>query len=163
MRATGTPWVAPVIVAACAAVLVAGAGMTITELGPWYRSLKQPEWAPPDWAFGVIWTAIFSLTAIAAVTGWRRAPTEKDASTLVGLFAFNGFLNFLWSFLFFKMHRPDWALVEVSLLWFSILLLIIVVKRYSVAAAALLAPYLLWVSVAAALNYQVVQLNRPFV
>jgi translocator protein len=157
------PWVAPVIVAAAAAALVAGAGTTMTELGPWYRGLKQPDWAPPDWAFGVIWTTIFLLITIAAVTGWRRAPTSQDAMTLVGLFAFNGFLNLLWSFLFFKMQRPDFALIEVAVLWVSIVALIFVLRRYSMLAAALLTPYLIWVSIAAALNYQVVQLNQPFV
>jgi translocator protein len=155
-------WLAPVIVAAAAALLVAGAGMTMTELGPWYKSLKQPDWAPPDWAFGVIWTVIFALTAGAAVSGWRSAPSQRAAETLVGLFAFNGFLNLLWSFLFFKMHRPDWALMEVGLLWLSILLLIIVTVRYAKTAALLLLPYLIWVGTAAALNYQVVMLNRPF-
>jgi translocator protein len=155
-------WLAPVIVAAAAALLVAGAGMTMTELGPWYKSLKQPDWAPPDWAFGIIWTVIFALTAGAAVSGWRGAPSQRAAETLVGLFAFNGFLNLLWSFLFFKMHRPDWAVIEVGLLWLSILLLIIVTVRYAKTAALLLLPYLIWVGVAAALNYQVVMLNRPF-
>lgn len=158
----GVPWVAPVIVAAGAAVLVAAAGTTITELGPWYRSLKQPDWSPPDWAFGVMWTTIFLLAAISAVQGWRKAPTQDDASAMVGLFAFNGFLNLLWSFLFFKMQRPDWALIEVGFLWLSIAALIVVLRRYSSLAAVLLVPYLIWVSVAAALNYSVVQLNAPF-
>lgn len=155
-------WVAPVIVAAGAALLVAGAGMTITEIGPWYKGLKQPDWAPPDWAFGAIWTVIFALTAGAAVSGWRNAPSQRAAEALVGLFAFNGFLNLLWSFLFFKLHRPDWALFEVGVLWLSILTLIIVTARYAKTAALLLVPYLIWVAIAAALNYQVVMLNQPF-
>lgn len=158
----GGAWVAPVIVAACAATVVAGAGMTITELGPWYRSLKQPEWTPPDWAFGVIWTAIFALTAMSAVTAWRRAPDEPSAGTVVGLYAFNGFLNLLWSFLFFKLQRPDWALVEVAFLWLSVLAMMLFVRRFSGVGALLLLPYLIWVGVAAALNYTIVQLNPPF-
>lgn len=158
----GVSWVAPVIVAAGAAILVAGAGTTITELGPWYRSLEQPDWAPPDWAFGVVWTTIFLLAAISAVTGWRKAPTQDAASAMVGLFAFNGFLNLLWSFLFFKLQRPDWALIEVGFLWLSIAVLIVTLRRYSLLAAVLLVPYLIWVSVAAALNYEIVQLNQPF-
>ena len=162
MRAN-TSWVAPVVIAAAAVSLVAGVGMTMTELGPWYKGLKQPDWTPPDWAFGVIWTAVFSLTACSAVSAWRRAPSQRAAEALVGLFAFNGFLNLLWSFLFFKMHRPDWALFEVGLLWLSVLTLIIIIIRYAKVAALLLLPYLIWVAVAAALNYQVVTLNRPFV
>jgi translocator protein len=155
-------WIIPVGIGAAAAVLVAGAGMTMTELGPWYQGLKQPIWAPPDWAFGVIWTIIFSLTTIAGVNAWRHAPDEYAGETLIGLLAFNGFLNLLWSFLFFKMQRPDWALVEVALLWFSILMLIIVTRRYARKAALLFVPYLIWVTIAAALNYEVVILNPPF-
>ena len=156
------PWIAPIVVAGCATILVAGLGMTMTELGPWYRSLRQPSWTPPDWAFGVIWTTMFSLIAIAAVTGWRRAPDENAESTLIGLFALNGTLNLLWSWLFFKLQRPDWALVEVAFLWLSTLALILVLYRYAKLAALLLMPYLVWVGVAAMLNYQIVQLNGSF-
>jgi tryptophan-rich sensory protein len=134
----------------------------MTELGPWYRGLRQPGWTPPDWAFGAIWTAIFALAAVSAVAGWRRAPTEEAANALVGLFAFNGFLNLLWSFLFFRMQRPDWALIEVALLWLSIAVLIGVLWRYARVAALLLVPYLAWVSAAALLNWQIVELNGPF-
>jgi translocator protein len=155
-------WIIPVTVGAAAAVLVASAGMTMTELGPWYQGLKQPAWAPPDWAFGVIWTIIFSLTTIAGVNAWRRVPSEQAGEALIALLAFNGFLNLLWSFLFFKMQRPDWALIEVSLLWLSILALIIATARYARTAALFFTPYLIWVTIAAALNYQVVILNRPF-
>jgi translocator protein len=161
MRPHGS-WAAPVIVAALAATLIAGAGTTVTELGPWYRSLQQPSWTPPDWAFGAIWTAIFALAAISAVTAWRAAPTDERAFSVIGQFAFNGFLNLLWSFLFFKLQRPDWALFEVALLWLSIAALIISLWRFSRLASLLLVPYLIWVSVAAALNWQIVQLNGPF-
>lgn len=155
-------WIIPIAVGAAAAVLVAAAGMTMTELGPWYKGLNQPAWAPPDWAFGVIWTIIFSLTTIAGVSAWRRVPDERAGEALIGMLAFNGFLNLLWSFLFFKMQRPDWALFEVALLWLSILMLIMMTRRYAPAAALLFIPYLIWVTIAAALNYQVVMLNRPF-
>lgn len=157
-----TSWGMPVFTAACAATLVAGAGMTITEIGPWYHSLKQPGWAPPDWAFGVIWTTVFFLIACSGATSWMRAPGGRAAEILLGLFALNGFLNLLWSFLFFRLHRPDWALIEVVALWLSILVLIVISWRSSRSAAFLLIPYLVWVSIAAVLNYQVVMLNAPF-
>jgi len=81
---------------------------------------------------------------------------------VIGLFALNGFLNVLWSLLFFALKRPDWALVEVALLWLSILLLIIVFWRFVKPASLYLVPYLLWVSFAAFLNLTVVRLNGPF-
>ena len=81
---------------------------------------------------------------------------------MLALFALNGFLNLLWSLLYFRLRRPDWALIEVGLLWLSVLLLIVVLGRYSRTAAWLLVPYLAWITVAGALNWGTVQLNRPF-
>lgn len=80
----------------------------------------------------------------------------------MGLFALNGFLNISWSLIFFRLQRPDWAFYEVILLWLSILALIVYCGRFSKTAAALLVPYLAWVSFAGALNWAVVQLNAPF-
>lgn len=162
MKERGKLWIAPTLVGALAAAVTAIMGATITDIGPWYHSLKQPDWAPPDFAFGIIWTVIFSVTALAGITGWRAAPTDRAAETMIGLFALNGFLNILWSFIFFRLHRPDWALIEVGLLWLSIVALIFAVRSYSIRAALLFLPYLIWVSIAAALNYEVVVLNGPF-
>lgn len=162
MRAVERPWLIPMSVAAVAATFTAIMGATITDIGPWYLGLKQPAWAPPDFAFGIIWTLIFSLTAIAGATAWRAAPDQKTVEAMIGMFALNGFLNVLWSLLFFRLHRPDWALIEVTFLWTSILVLTLSIRRYSQAAALLLLPYLLWVSIATVLNYEVVQLNGPF-
>jgi len=151
----------PVAIAALAAIFVALLGATITDLGPWYQQLQKPSWQPPEWLFGPAWTAIFALTALSAIEAWRSAATDKR-STLVGLFCLNGFLNVLWSLLFFRAQRPDWALAEVSLLWLSILWLIIVLARISSRASCLLIPYLFWVTFAAYLNLTVVRLNAPF-
>jgi translocator protein len=162
MKIDANPWILPATIAALAATFTAIMGGTMTDLGPWYYSLKQPDWAPPDYAFGIIWTVVFSCCALSGVSAWRHAPDRRTAETMIGMFAFNGFLNILWSFLFFKLHRPDWAQIEVIALWLSIFVLILTVRRYSKAAALLLLPYLLWVSVAGLLSAQVVQLNGPF-
>ena len=151
-----------IIVAALSAMLVAALGSTLTELGPWYHSLREPSWKPPDVAFGVIWTTIFTLAAISGVLAWRNAHTLSGRQWIIGLFAANGFLNVLWSLLFFKLHRPDIALAEVGLLWLSIFALIVALFRRSALASLLLVPYLVWVSIAALLNYDVVKLNGPF-
>jgi tryptophan-rich sensory protein len=151
-----------ILVAAASALLVAVIGGTLTDLGPWYRVLHKPSWQPPDAAFGVIWTAIFALSAAAGVIGWRRAPSRGMREWMIGLFALNGFLNILWSLLFFRLHRPDWGLMEVGDLWLSIALLMVFLARLSWVASSLMAPYLVWVTLAAVLNYEVVRLNGPF-
>lgn len=151
-----------VVIAAAAAIAVAAIGGTLTDLGPWYQGLKQPDWRPPDAAFGIIWTVVFSLTAVAGVLAWRGARSAGERQSILGLFAINGFLNILWSLIFFQMKRPDHALFEVALLWLSIAALIVITWRASRLASLLLLPYLIWVSIAAVLNYEVVQMNGPF-
>jgi tryptophan-rich sensory protein len=148
--------------AAFGVVVVAGLGGAATELGPWYRALKQPSWQPPDWAFGPAWTVIYLLTATAAVRVWMRAKSPHARAWWLGALTANGALNIFWSWLFFKAKRPDWALAEVTLLWASIVVLIVLARRDDAVAALLLVPYLLWVAFAASLNFAVVRLNGPF-
>lgn len=152
----------PVTVATVAALCVAALGATITDLGPWYQALAKPGWNPPDVMFPMGWTLIYALITISAITAWRAAPTSAVAEGVIGLFALNGFLNITWSLIFFRMQRPDWAFIELIVLWLSIIVLIIYCGRFSRAAAALLVPYLAWVSFAGALNWAVVDLNAPF-
>ena len=152
----------PVAVATVAAVCVAALGATVTDLGPWYQALAKPDWNPPDVVFPVGWTIIYALITIAGLTAWRAAPTAAAGEWVLGLFALNGFLNISWSILFFRFQRPDWAFYELIALWISILVLIVFCGRFSKAAAALLMPYLAWVSFAGALNWAVVELNAPF-
>lgn len=152
----------PVVVAAAVAVFIAVLGGTLTDTGPWYQSLKKPSWQPPGWLFAPAWTLIFSLATVSAAYAWRTAEDRRQREWVLGLFALNGFLNVLWNLLFFALKRPDWALIEVVLLWLSILLPIVVFWRRSKAAALYLVPYLIWVAFAARLNLEVVRLNAPF-
>jgi benzodiazapine receptor len=148
--------------AALAALAVAVLGGLATEIGPWYRGLAKPAWNPPDWLFGPAWTLIYALTALAGVEAWQAARDAGQRRVLAALFIINGSLNVLWSLLFFRLRRPDWALVEVVALWLSILALILYCGRLRRRTIALLLPYLLWVSFAAVLNASVVRLNTPF-
>ena len=152
----------PIIIAALAALTVAVVGGVMTDIGPWYLSLIKPAWQPPDWLFGPAWTLIFSLAAASGVIAWRDAPNQSSREWMLALFALNGFLNVRWSLLFFRLRRPDWALMEVGFLWLSVLLLMIVLGRYSRKASLLLTPYLAWIAFAAFLNWTTVRLNGPF-
>jgi translocator protein len=152
----------PILIAAAAVLLVATAGGLLTDIGPWYRGLKKPSWQPPDWLFGPVWTLIFGLTATSGLVAWHRAPDIASRQRIVMLFALNGVLNVGWTVLFFQLKRPDWALIEVVLLWFSALNLIVATSRFSSRAAWLLAPYLAWVAFAGFLNWSLVRLNGPF-
>jgi translocator protein len=152
----------PVLAAAGVAVGVGVLGMITTDLGPWYMNLRKPLWQPPDALFGPVWTLIFALAALSFIIYWRQLAERNDRLEVIAAFLINGFLNILWSLLFFRFERPDWALYEVAFLWISIVVMIVLVKRTSTSAMVLLFPYLVWVGFAAVLNLKIVQLNVPF-
>jgi tryptophan-rich sensory protein len=153
---------ATILIALAATVCVLFAGGAATEIGPWFRTLRQPGWKPPDWAFGPVWSTIGVFTCAAAVIAWTTAGSGAERLTVLGLFAVNAVFNILWSVLFFRQRRPDWALIEVVALWLSILALMIAFYPRAPWAAALLLPYLVWVSIASVLNLAIVRLNGPF-
>lgn len=161
MAARGSFW-KPVLIAASAAIFIGALGGTLTDTGPWYQNLRKPAWQPPEWLFGPAWTLIFALAATSAVSAWRKAESRSRREWLIALFALNGFLNVLWSTLFFALRRPDWAMIEVGFLWLSILLLIMAFWRFAKPASVYLFPYLAWVSFAAFLNLTIVRLNPAF-
>lgn len=126
--------------------------------GRWYLSLRKPAWTPPNWAFPVVWTALFLANALSGALVWVAAgPGER--ATLMIVYGVSLGLNALWSALFFGMRRMDLALAEVVLLWLSIALTAAVFAPISPAAALLQLPYLLWVTIASALNLRLLQLN----
>ena len=142
--------------------LTAGIGGALTELGPWYFSLKHPEWKQPDPYFGVIWSTIFTLCAISGALAWQAAKSPNEQKRIILLFAANACLNILWSAIYFKLKRPDFAVFEVAFLWVSILFLIMGLWGISKKGALLLIPYWVWVSIATVLNVETVKLNGPF-
>lgn len=157
----GENWTALAVASVCA-LLVAVAGGVLTTTGPWYHALRRPTWKPPDWAFGPIWTVIFTLTTLSAVMAWEAGTGPESRRALIAAYAVNAVFNVAWSAIFFRMRRPDWALVEVVGLWLSVLALVLVTARVSVPATLLLLPYLVWVGIAAILNRAIVRMNRPF-
>lgn len=156
------PWILPIIVASLAALLVAAMGATITDLGPWYQSLVKPGWTPPDELVPIVWTLVYAAITVAAVDAWRAAPNAVVSQTLVGLFALNAILNIAWSVAFFRLQRPDWALYLLGALWLSTLVTAFYCSRFSRSAGLWLAPYLIWLTVFAVLNWQIAELNAPF-
>jgi|HubBroStandDraft_5_1064220.scaffolds.fasta_scaffold313789_2 benzodiazapine receptor len=151
-----------IVIAAAGVSVVALIGGLMTDVGPWYESLRFPRLRPPNWLFGPAWTVIFILIAASGVVAWESAENPATRFRLLALFLINGVLNLLWSPLFFKLRRPDWALYELLLFWLSILVLIVALARISSFATLLLTPYLAWVTFAGWLNWRIVQLNKPF-
>jgi translocator protein len=126
--------------------------------GEWYASLKKPTWNPPNWIFGPVWTALYTIMAVAAWLVWRRGGWAAQRRSLL-LFLTQLALNATWTPLFFGLHRPGLAFAEILLLWLAIAATLAAFCFLSRAAVWLLVPYLAWVSLAAVLNLSLWRLN----
>ncbi len=152
----------PIIISAGVAIFLSVIGGLMTPIDGWYRNLRKPSWQPPNWLFGPAWTVILGLAAWSAVIAWDAAATDSARRDVIILFATNAVFHFLWSPLFFRMRRPDWALIEVVFLWASLVALVVGLWPISEKASLLILPYLAWVSFASYLNRTIVKLNGPF-
>jgi len=137
-----------------------GSIFTKPEISGWYASIRKPLWNPPNAIFGPVWTILYILMGISLFLVWKSGHSSGKKNIAYLLFAVQLLLNFLWSFIFFRLHRVDLALLEILLLWFTILGTIIAFSRISKTAAWLLVPYISWVSFASFLNYHIWVLNR---
>ncbi|MCE9541864.1 tryptophan-rich sensory protein [Candidatus Kaiserbacteria bacterium] len=138
---------------------IVGAFFTTLSIPTWYATLIKPEWNPPAWLFGPVWTILFAMMGAAAFLIWKQGLERPDVRRALMLFIVQLAINTLWSAFFFGARNIGGALVEIGFLWLAIVATIIVFGRISRAAAWLLVPYLLWVSFAAYLNYTIWILN----
>lgn len=147
-------------IAFCFLFAFAGGTFTPQPGSEWYyQVLNKPSWNPPDWLFPPAWTLFFLLMGIAlylVVMQWNENKLVKGALAVFGV---QLLLNLAWSALFFGLHSPLFALVDIVLLWFAIVLTIVKFRAISPLAGNLLIPYLLWVSFASFLNFTIWQLN----
>ena len=138
-------------------LLVAGAayfGMTY-EPGPFYAALQKPTWTPPNNIFAPVWTILYVMIAIAGWIVWRA----QGFGPLLWLWLLQLGLNAAWSYLMFGEKQITSALIDISALWLAILAFIVVAWPVRRSAALLFVPYFLWVTFAAALNFEIWRLN----
>jgi tryptophan-rich sensory protein len=126
--------------------------------GAWYAALKKPAWNPPGWLFGPVWSALYTMMAMAAWLVWRQGGWARQRGAL-SVFLGQLLLNALWSPLFFGLHWPGAAFAEIILMWLAIVWTIRAFWPVHRGAAALLLPYLAWVSFATVLNGALWRLN----
>jgi benzodiazapine receptor len=127
--------------------------------GAWYAQMRKPSWTPPNWAFGPVWTVLYIMIAIAGWLVWR----EAGPGPAIFLWSAQLVLNGLWSFLFFGRRRMDLAFVDVVLLWLSVAGFAVAAIPVAETASLLFLPYLVWVTIAGALNLSVWRLNQAAV
>ncbi len=136
----------------CAAAGATGAAF---PPGDWYKTLNKPSWTPPDWVFPVAWTSIYLLISFA---GARVAVIEGNGYAL-GFWAMQLGFSTLWSPVFFGLRRLRGALIVMVPLWLAVLAATVSNFQLDLWAGLAFVPYLIWVTVAAALNFTVAQMN----
>lgn len=131
---------------------------TSTSITTWYVSLNKPSFNPPNYLFGPVWTTLYIIMGISLFLVLNKAK-DLEKNKIIFVFIIQLILNFLWSFLFFKFQQLGLALVEILIMWCSILFMIIVFYKTNKLAALINIPYLLWVSFATILTYSINTLN----
>lgn len=133
----------------------AGATGAAFSPGEWYETLDKPGWTPPDWVFPVAWSSIYLLISFA---GARVAMMEGSGYALA-FWAMQAGFSTLWTPVFFGLRRLKGALYVMAPLWVAVLACTITHFQLDLWAGLAFVPYLVWVTVAAALNFTVWQMN----
>jgi tryptophan-rich sensory protein len=137
------------------ACFAAGSTGGLFPPGDWYARLNKPRWTPPDWLFPVAWTTLYVCIAAAGA----RAAVSEGNSLAMALWALQIALNGLWTPVFFGLRRMRLGLVVLGALWLSVAATLVALWQVDMWAGLLFVPYLVWVSVAGALNLAVIRLN----
>jgi len=135
---------------------VIGSVFTFNNIAAWYVSLNKPFFTPPNWVFGPVWLTLYTLMGIALYLVWTAGKSNKQALQVFGL---QLALNTLWSIVFFGAKSIALGLVVIVILWLAILWTIAKFWRIDERAGWLLVPYIVWVTIATALNAGVWLLN----
>ena len=136
-----------------------GVAFTATGEGSWYRTIEKPEWNPPGWVFGPVWTTLYILMGIAFYIIWKSSADKRIKRPAMVFWLIQLLFNLCWTLIFFYAHEIGYAFAEIVVLWLLILITIGLFARISKLAAWLLVPYISWVSFAALLTYTIWQLN----
>jgi tryptophan-rich sensory protein len=126
----------------------------------WYLDIVKPSWAPQPEVFGIVWGILYPIIALAfAFVVWKVAKGEMDRAIL-WVFLLNLAANLLFTPIQFGLKNLPLAALDIlivlgttaALVWLSF-------PRWRWLALAL-SPYLVWVSIATALQLSITWMNR---
>lgn len=125
----------------------------------WYQNLLKPDWAPPSWLFGPVWTVLYTIIFISFGTVFYKAITKQIPYIVALPFALNLFFNALFTPLQFQLRNNLLASVDIVLVLITLLWALYSIKPYMTWVAYVNTPYLLWVIFATALQLTITYLN----
>jgi tryptophan-rich sensory protein len=136
-----------------------GSAFTASAIPTWYATLNKPSFSPPNWLFAPVWTLLYIMMGFAAALVWQKGLQNPRVRTALVIFLAQLILNMVWSVLFFGLRSPLYGFMDILFLWAMILVTIAQFSKVSTLAAALLIPYILWVTFASGLNLGIFLLN----
>ncbi len=149
-----------ICIAACQLAGFLGSFFTRPAIPSWYAQLQKPSFTPPNWLFAPMWVSLYLLMAIAVYLVWQKGIDYPGVRSAMAIFVFQLLLNAAWSPVFFGLRSPLAGAAVIVILWLAIAFTIFLFWKISRTAGLLLLPYILWVSLASALNISIYFLNR---
>jgi len=126
----------------------------------WYSTLIKPEWAPPAWIFGPVWTVLYAIIAITYGAVFYKVYT-KEIPLIVALpFVLNLIFNFSFTYFQFGLKNNLLASIDIVLVLATLVWALYAIYPYIKWPALANAPYLLWVSFASVLQVTITWINR---
>lgn len=138
--------------AACGAAAATG---SMIGPGEWYDALNKPSWTPPRWVFPVAWTTLYILMSLAGM----RVAQQVGSGQALAFWSVQIALNTLWTPVYFGLHRIRAAMGVMVFLWLAVAATTWSFFGVDFISGLLFVPYLVWVSIAAALNFSTMRLN----
>ncbi len=124
----------------------------------WYKTLNISLLTPPDITFGIAWTILYILIAVAGWRIWIKKPFTK-LDLIKKIYIFQIILNLTWSIIFFYFHLIFLSFFSILLMILSNILIIILSDKKIKFIKVLLIPYLIWLVFAGYLNFYVFYYN----
>lgn len=126
----------------------------------WYSQLIKPNWAPPAWLFGPVWTFLYILIAISFGRVFFLF-FQKQISFWVALpFLLNIIFNLIFTPIQFGLKNNLLAALDILLVLATLIWAIAAIFPHSKILAYMQIPYLLWASFATVLQLTVTWLNK---
>ncbi len=124
----------------------------------WFDALQKPAIMPPGWLFGFAWTILYALLGL-ALAMVLHARGNRFRGYAIALVAVAFIANLAWSPLFFAAHQVFAAFFLILFMLAFAIATTVAFGRVRTTAAWLMLPYLLWLSFASILNWQIHTLN----
>lgn len=138
------------------AVYAAGSGRWVASGDDWYRSLRRPEWQPPDAVFGIAWSYNFVMLAVVGSFVAARADGSRLVLWFV-VFAASVAAALAWAWLFYVGHHLWPAAAALAVAAALTVVLTIVAWRVEWWMGAAMVPYAVWVCLATSLSVRYAQ------